>query len=1514
MNAAFTGNKYFYSFLAEDRVVLLLMLMPGKINHTGRCKVQETFNRQVFTLNTQSLQSLLSRLQTFTPISGRCYKRPLDITFDLQGYVRKLSELGIKLTLHGGALWHMISSMLENILNEWLSDTEQPPPLDILVSQLFEATMKSSPNDFDWQIRPSYAHTIESLISHLVEYLAKNLAEQDIDMSELNEQLKFARQRAQEKLKTSYPYKLFERHPQNPSDKEKLCQLFVEAFAFNAAADVSTDEAQFSLRSLGEGIGQDLLFPITSRITPTWLNSLFVDVTELIKLDELPAEELSSLEVRGHHRKLDLQSQATIILPDVQLQSILGKSCEDILQAIVSKFINLMYYDPFQSLDSSDFAHIMAQFTFCSRSLQRGLFAALIKGLQKECLVKQESLGSLIAKGLTNYVLKHCSNDFTVLIALTFNAAAHLSSCQEICELDIHELWEKVMTSIGHYLSIAPIIAIIQQRMSSGCHFETLYACIQVYAHVAQNHLGTSISFPTQTNEQIYTQIRIQRSPQSKQNLEVIALMFPYDLVGALNHLATLTKLPECCSALHNAILGTQPLAFGLGKSQLAPYADDDRRDFDLSLQHALQLLHHTEENLWSLGHLLVHSLLAQKFAAPSLADYLVQFLDMLHGSWPNEQFKRTQLDLLMVCLQHSGIHCDSLSFQKAVSEPSPQYSIYKELLCVLMKESDSLFTEASMKLLEHMHDTTCKDTIRECYLALIKMMPSAEVMTAILTSFQQSRLPLNFQLKYYMLVYSKLGQNWSQASHLEEELFESIVLVLNFMDKKHVSFGQQAHIFDRIVRSMLNSSNRSNWPLMSLDFVKNLWRLSLMGDLKHANKCWGYLVKLCPITSADCFHFSLQCFTLAHECGWWPKLQHEQKEAFNSQLKTLIRQNIASAVFLENSLPLAEHPQLLQENKHVFQDLLQDRVNMADFKEEYMEQFLSLISLWTGLANTFPESSLLYKALKKVETLSLTSQHLATSSIFICKFKENFATSYVEGLSEGCAFQELLSFYSGSQQYFTLTPSHYAIFLKCVLHYSKEDATWMPEEKLLALLDSFEKSVSLAGTQQQADTQKLYLLLTARYLQRKNYEAALNCQSMALACMAPPPEFYTQAWKLFIEIAQQDSVSLAEKALEQILQKTFCRIRSHSEQQQSCLLLLLDNLQRHKSKIFLSLDLWQNLHSNFFTNPQPPAAAMLSLMLSLMLKWTTAAIAQRHAQDSLNQTHKNNFCDCDQLANKIYTLALKPKLWEDSDIPSMLLENRVLILCHKTNALQRGINNIVRIIQSEQASNEQKCTAVTMANHFVSAMLPFKQKESIALVDVCINAMYKTKEFLKEIDHSVMLQYLSKMHEGDIEVVLQDILNALKQVIKSWPKKEEKSQVRTMIAHLLPRYISSDFVTRNDKNNTSMHALDTFFSWLVLYFNAYKYVKSEDLSSLNRILLKDQFLSTYHPSRRTFITDLNIVLTMICIAVLSNKFIFKKTIPPDIAFLLFLFFGISYAVSTLNWLNGLKKDLFHKA
>lgn len=1483
------GNtKYFYTWLLEDKAVALLM--PRKLNDNGRCKVQDTFNKKVFTLNSQSLKNLLLRLQTPIPITGRCNQRPLNIHFDMQGYLRKVTELGAKLILNGGALWQMVATMVELILNEWLGDIDNAPALYDIVSQLFKASMDSKPNDFDWQIRPSHLQAIESLVEQLVLTLAQNLSEQITDIDQLCTHLDIARQRAQAQPKTSYPYQLFEKHPQNPTDKLEVCQLFVKAFAFNAAADVSTEESSFSIRSLGDDIAQDFLFPIVMRTTPTWINSLFIDLTELLQFDELPKDEIDS--------------------PFVVLESLLGKNCEDIVQAVVSKYINLMYYDPCQSLDVSDFAHIMAQFTFCSRSLQRGLFAALLKCLQKECCLKQETLGALMARELCQYARKHYSNDSTVLIAMTFNATAHLASWHASCEPIAQELWLKVFAYTGQCNSMDPLIEFIQQQMRSSCNFDTFYALMQIYAHISQNHLGDSICFPTQTNDQVYTQIRIKRMVQRQSNLELISLMFPYDLFEAINHIATLDALPHYSEALHQIVTGTAPLAFGLEKSRLQPYAKDERRRFNYNLKCSLQLLNRTNEGLWSLGHQLTLSLLAQKFDASSLELYMIALLEMLKSSWASEQFKLEQLDTFLSFMDNSGVVCNAVRFHETVSKPSSQYCTCTELACSLVKAPKPIFLDVALKLLEYMRLTAGKDSIQECYLALVKTMPSNVVMEAIVTSFQKCTLPLSFQLKYYLHVYSKIQAYYS--NNLEVELFESISKTLASIGKHHSLHGAQLQFFSRITWSMLKSSNRSLAPATALSFVRNSWRLQLMVGTKQANKCWSYLIKLSQPGVEDNFHYLMQCYILAQDLEWWPTLATDQKESFNEQFKAYIKKYLNSEECSLSDLPIADHPQLLLANKHSFHDLLQKKVNHCDLNEENIAQYMGLIDLCIGLTNTTEEIRLLYQAIKKAVKAPISELHSAACASLIKTFKDNFAQSFVHGLSEGKNSHETFNFYSISQEYFALTPLHYSFFLKCLLQYCLKSISWIPDEKVFALLDNFDKNVSQLDFQLQTDRQQLYASLTDRYKKRQDYESALLCQSIALSSMTPTPNLFTSSFELFAEIAANGSLRTAEKALKQLLHKEFSHgDQSVRENQLSCTLALLRNLFHQNSKVFLDQNLWQTLHNTFPVSQFKKAMTLLPLML----QGAASAIAQESSQPAFKQ-----------LVEKIYTLFLKSKVWKNCNIPILLTENCLLIHCKKRHTLHRGINNILHILKSEHATTLDKIKTARMANHFVVAMLPFQQDDSIALTTSCISSLYQGQSSVKqEVYHLAMVEYLTKMHGQDRDAILYDFLKALKHLIMKQdmqdatdPEMDElaESLIRKTLNHLLPRYLNSDYDSRYKSSDPCIRALRKFFSWYSYHKKTTEYLQEKDLSALNRLHYKDFFLTRFKfitfqsgkspATSGTLCRNLLIVNALLLVALKIYKYGRREgdVIPPPVALFITLFSTLSFFILTGHSLN----------
>lgn len=163
-----------------------------------------------------------------------------------------------------------------------------------------------------------------------------------------------------------------------------------------------------------------------------------------------------------------------------------------------------------------------------------------------------------------------------------------------------------------------------------------------------------------------------------------------------------------------------------------------------------------------------------------------------------------------------------------------------------------------------------------------------------------------------------------------------------------------------------------------------------------------------------------------------------------------------------------------------------------------------------------------------------------------------------------------------------------------------------------------------------------------------------------------------------------------------------------------------------------------------------------------------------------------------------------------------------------------------------------------------------------------CISSLYQAESpATKEIYHLAMLEYLTKMYGQDLNAILHEFLKPLKQLIKKRDKKGEiddemnklsESLIRKALNTLLPRYLNSDFASRQGNTaDPNIRVLHKFFSWYSSYTKSTEYMQEKDLSALNRMQYKDFFLKhfqyvTYQSSKETFYRDLFIANVLLFI------------------------------------------------
>lgn len=1458
------NNRFFYDYTTEDALVARLMEL-NKIDVNARpCEIPDNFNRRVFSLDLTSLQNFLSLAQRTINISGRCRQIPLNVSLNIQGFVLRVHHLGVKLLLDGGAMWRVIVSMMEPILQEWLKDTVNTSLLHEMISTCFQSTLETDLNDVDWQLRsdpPGRVGVVPNLVNELTTMLAESLNSSSVSNEALYSQINHAREIAKAQPQAFYWQQLFVCHPYNPSNRLDLCRLFVDTFAFSTAADIFENENWFFLRSFGDEIPHDIIFPIKTRTTTTWINSLFIDATALIQQEELTSAEN---------------------LPIVNLRSFLGNSIEDILQAIVSKLTNAIYFDPSQAVDFSEFVLLIAHFTFAGHSYQRGCFVALLKSMQMECQNRKTSFSKLIVQELTRYVRQHRKNDPSVLLAMYFNTAALLYDHDPIHESDIQELWQELQPFISSHHSIDPVIKEMQKAMKE-CPFGTIYAQLQVSSHIAQHHTKKSLCLPSQTNGQIYTQIRIPRAMHQPGTLNFVTLFFPYDLYRAMCHLETVQTLPKSLMTLHESLVD-KTVSFGLDMSMLKGSHSDIRRQFDVCLAQALELLNSQKEEIWSSGYLLVLSQMAQKTDIESMQHLIDAFIDMLMDSWASQQFKLQQLAVLQASLMHSRVAINIEEAKQSIVAPNKNglSNIYTALIKAFVKSDTPLFLDIALVLLDRADTKFTQSALKTLYLSLAKLTANEDMIIALLERIKSASFPMLYKLKLYLGLYSK--RTVASSANQEKMLFDMIVKALKSFNNCDALTPEHAEIISKITRAMLSSPNRSENPFRRLELMNELSRLKLIDNSESAGRFWLATTGQVLSTAEENNIYLMQCFTLANETGWWHQLDRELQETFCRHYKIMLEQSLQNLPPVAPLSSFVEHPQLLLAAKETIREALKPKIG-PDATECPLT--LSLIDQWLLTATNFADHKLLFDILKNMSEKILSESHFHKYRSRIEKFSKISSLPFAQGLFDSKSWQALTDFYLFCDDYFEISAPHYLLFVKALLHDFENDTTFMANDSMIHLLHRFEQGTSQQSSDLTTNRQQLYALLSSQCQKKQKYTDAQAWQEMGLACSSKlTNEFFTRASSLSSEIADHGTLEETEKALSQMLVPMYENF-IYSKEHQSCLKMLLERLVQENSLIFLDHTLWSSLLST-----SSALRAQRTAFVPLMLEGAVTALFKEPSLPDLNK-----------FASQLFHIVLKNTDWQVNEFDMLVYENRILVLGKEVKVLNKGLGNLIKIFASEQSSAKQRLTAVHMTNEFVFRMLPYKENKSINLTVSCIKHVYQST-LHKKADHFTMLNYLVKMHApAKLNTVLNEVLSALKALITDGTTDSQDPQasdlIRSTLKHLDQMHADKKAITQPNRQAEAQALHQFFFKWCSTEPRAAAHFQSNELFALRKTYAKELVTGLIHKERLVQAILANIALW---IASKSYTSITRNPLPPVIGPIAY---GLASALIVLVIIEG---------
>src|ERR1700722_15916693 len=240
------STSLFYRFLKEDAVAFEFQ-EAGRINADGIVNSlslgQEDIEEQCLEICPEIRKRIQFIYNQVINLEGRCNKVYLDIDISLKevgDVTRQAVQIAfnksIRILFQGSGLWKVLSPLVERVFEKWCN--KDP---NFIITPLFHQILKSDPNDYDFEFVPDIGFGLVKQIvdQGLVELLATKFKAKRIRPGLLALELAKYKQKIEKKSSQSYIRRVFLEHPNINASQPGLHHLFIKAFAFHQAADVS---------------------------------------------------------------------------------------------------------------------------------------------------------------------------------------------------------------------------------------------------------------------------------------------------------------------------------------------------------------------------------------------------------------------------------------------------------------------------------------------------------------------------------------------------------------------------------------------------------------------------------------------------------------------------------------------------------------------------------------------------------------------------------------------------------------------------------------------------------------------------------------------------------------------------------------------------------------------------------------------------------------------------------------------------------------------------------------------------------------------------------------------------------------------------------------------------------------------------------------------------------------------------------------------------------------------------
>jgi hypothetical protein len=970
----------FYTLSQEDHRAFLLQ-EKGKIDKNGCVINQGSLEELDYEISLDICVKLAQLFKKTISIDGRCCSIPLGITVSLQEVNDSLCSIShkkIRVIFQGSGMLSFITPLMERIFTKWCDDSNSEE------SYIFTPLFKSIiPNDYDFKFELDEAGDNEAIVNKgLVELLAEKVKKKVFRPDLLALELDKYKNKITDKSTQSYAKKIFAAYPRIRASLPDLHVLFVKAFAFQKAADVSTPGTRFSERKMGESqsLSYDCLFSKRTLQTTTPLNSLYIEVTDLLEGKE----------------------------GNLTLQSTLGPKKR--LQALSDANLRIMTFDPKKPAERGDFVRTISFFTIGGRCYQEGWLEKIIVAFESEVkLGKKMDFPELLAAQLIGRLIDHHQNEPAVLVALAFNASALLLTLRPRYTDEIQKLWRLIFAHLDkieetfHHVMSQPFVEHVQMIMRDpSFNFEDLYCQIQVSTALKQNCFPIPYDkYPcksTQTDGRIFNQIQVTIPRSENDKTSSLIFFFPANLLGAIQYLNRFIHLPvdmaKSLRRLHEVLIDCRSLAFSFGNLQLKEYFNDPRRTYLECSTHAKQLLILKHEHSWLMGYLLMLAFLAQKNEIKASKDLLISFLKMLHEKWASENFKKEAIEILHQTLSHSGITSE------LIFNGLEKKTTLTHILNWIQTSIKSDWAPLSHLAFEYMDKIEKEKNDEECvvfYNEIIKRymdsnsgpVEEATLKVLIPRIALHAKLPLDSKLSWIFRLLS--NHSLITVVELSQILFNNLVEVFKKVNKFEKQ--QKSNTLNELL-SLLENKKFSVNAFSMLSLAQEIFRLKFLEDSNDLYAFWDQLVSRLPESTEMAILYQEKCQNLADGFKLWDTLDNRRKQAFTQlfihHIEKQQKENKGCAETISKIDLQAIGQEAAQQTMQVLVNYnLVEKLKADSYAEDEIYILFALLRRvdWNLTDNV----TLFEKTVLKLSSIS--TRHLVLDQIrdIVCRFQESY-------------------------------------------------------------------------------------------------------------------------------------------------------------------------------------------------------------------------------------------------------------------------------------------------------------------------------------------------------------------------------------------------------------------------------------------------------------------------------------------------------------------------------------------